>query len=361
MVDYPKSVAPAHLPLVGADASLRETVEVIDRHGKGIALVADRDRRLVATVTDGDVRRAMLSGLSLDAHLDDLLTARPPGRSVPATAPVGTAPAELVALMQPERLRQIPLVGDDGRIAGLATLEDLIGVAEPPLRALVMAGGFGRRLAPLTDKTPKPMLPVGDRPLLEHIVEQLRDAGVRHINVTTHYLGDVIVEHFGDGRDFGVEIEYVSEESPLGTAGALGLVDAEGPLLVMNGDLLTRIDLRAMHRFHDEHTAAMTAAVRPYELNVPFGLVQLDGELVTGIDEKPLLRGFANAGVYLIDPDVCRLVRAGERIDMPELIGRLLDAGRRVVGFPLREYWLDIGHIEDYEQAAAEASAWRES
>jgi NDP-sugar pyrophosphorylase family protein len=276
-------------------------------------------------------------------------------RPVPLTAPVGTAPAELVALMQAYEVRQIPLVDADGCVQDLALLQDLVEVEGPPLRAVVMAGGLGSRLAPLTEETPKPMLPVGDRPLLERIVAQLREAGIRHVNLTTHYRGEAIAAHFGDGREHGVEIEYVSEERPLGTAGALGLVDSDDPILVMNGDILTRVDFRAMHRFHDEHEADMTVAVRPYEARVPYGLVELEDAHVTAISEKPLVRGFVNAGIYLIAPGVSRLVEPSESLDMPQLIERLVAGSRRVVGFPLREYWLDIGRLADYEQALVDA------
>jgi dTDP-glucose pyrophosphorylase/CBS domain-containing protein len=344
------------LPLVAAGDSIRGAIETIDRHGKGIALVVDAEGRLNATVTDGDVRRAMLAGLSLDAPVGELLERSGGGRGGPSTAAAGTSDADLVALMDAARVRQLPLLDGDGRVVDLAVLDDLVESALPELRAVVMAGGFGRRLAPLTDDVPKPMLPVGGRPLLEHIIDRLRDSGIRQVNVTTHYLGGVIESHFGDGSDFGVELEYVSEEQPLGTAGALGLVEGDGPLLVMNGDLLTRIDVRALHRFHAEHEADMTVAVRPYDVTVPFGLVQLEEERVIAIEEKPLLRGFVNAGIYLVDAAVCRLVEAGEHLDMPELISRSVAAGLRVVGFPLREYWLDIGRLADYEQAHAEAA-----
>ena len=175
------------------------------------------------------------------------------------------------------------------------------------------------------------------------------------MNLTTHYRADVIASHFGDGSEHGVEIEYVSEGRPLGTAGALGLVTSNDPILVMNGDILTRVDFRAMHRFHDEHVADMTVAVRPYEVRVPYGLVELEGSRIGGMTEKPLLRGFVNAGIYLINPDVRRLVVPGETLDMPHLIERLVAAGRHVVGFPLREYWVDIGRRDDYERALIDA------
>jgi dTDP-glucose pyrophosphorylase len=343
--------------LISGDATVRAAMECIDRSHIGIALVVTGDRRLLGTVTDGDVRRAMLADLSLETPVRAIVERQRElreNRPFPLTAPLGAPPVELVALMQTYDVRQVPLVDDEGCVRDLALLSEFVEIEGPPLRAVVMAGGFGTRLAPLTDETPKPMLPVGDRPLLERIIGQLREAGIRHVNLTTHYRAETIAEHFGDGRDHGVEIEYVPEERPLGTAGALGLVGGDGPILVMNGDILTRVDFRAMHRFHDEHDADMTVAVRPYEARVPYGLVELEGGRVTAISEKPLLRGFVNAGIYLIDADVKRLVEPGEPLDMPQLIARLLDSGRRVVGFPLREYWLDIGRLADYERALAD-------
>jgi dTDP-glucose pyrophosphorylase/CBS domain-containing protein len=340
--------------LIGADATVREAMACIDRNRQGIALVVDGDGRLTGTITDGDARRAMLADVPLDAHVAVLLerqASAEQNRPVPLTAPVGSPVAELIVLMRRYEVRQIPLVDADGRPEDIVLLHELVDVEGPPLRAVVMAGGLGTRLGELTADTPKPMLPVGDRPLLERIIEQLRDAGIRHVNLTTHYRADVIADHFGDGSDHGVEIEYVSEQEPLGTAGALGLVEGDQPILVMNGDILTRVDFRAMQRFHEEHGADMTVAVRPYRAEVPYGLVELDGSRISGIEEKPLVRGFVNAGIYLIDPGVRAFVERDERLDMPQLIERLLANGRAVVGFPLREYWLDIGRPADYERA----------
>jgi dTDP-glucose pyrophosphorylase/CBS domain-containing protein len=340
--------------LIDTRATVRDAMSCIDRNRNGIALVIDDGRRLVGTVTDGDARRAMLADVGLEEPVTILLERQAElgeERPMPLTAPVGTAVSELIVLMRRYDVRQIPIVDPEGRPEDIVLLHELVDVEGPPLRAVVMAGGLGTRLGELTAETPKPMLPVGDRPLLERIVDQLREAGIRHVNLTTHYRADVIAEHFGDGTDHGVEIEYVSEERPLGTAGALGLVEVNGPILVMNGDILTRIDFRAMHRFHEEHNADMTVAVRPYETRVPYGLVELDGSRISGMKEKPLVRGFVNAGIYLLNPDVRGFVGRDEQLDMPQLIGRLLEGGRAVVGFPLREYWLDIGRPADYKQA----------
>jgi NDP-sugar pyrophosphorylase family protein len=218
-----------------------------------------------------------------------------------------------------------------------------------------MAGGFGTRLRPLTNDLPKPMLPVGSKPLLELIVDQLKRAGIRRLNVATHYKGDMISEHFKDGQDFGVEIRYVKEDQPLGTAGALSLLeDSEEPLLVINGDILTRVDFREMLNFHREHKADLTIAVRQYEFNVPYGVVETDGVAVKGISEKPTVRQFINAGMYLLNPSVRRLVPNGQPYDIPDLVHRMIAEGRPVVCFPVREYWLDIGIEDQYVKAQAD-------
>jgi len=340
--------------LVSPGERVIDLVAKIDRNAQGIALVVD-DRKLVGTVTDGDVRRALLSRQDLDEDVQELLERKwrdYPETRVPVTAPVGTSTTELISLMNERRIRHVPLVDKDGRVADLALLSELVREYELPLTAVVMAGGFGHRLRPLTEDLPKPMLPVGGRPVLEHIIDQLRTAGIKRVNLTTHFKGDVISEHFGTGSKHGVDIAYVQEDEPLGTAGALGLLEeADGPLLVMNGDILTRIDFVAMHAFHTEHQAAMTVAVKDHDLEVPYGVVDTDGLVIRAIHEKPRIRHFINAGIYILDPEVRSHIEPRTPVDMPHLVAKLVADGARVVSFPVHEYWLDIGHAATYEQA----------
>lgn len=346
--------------VVRTEDTVKDTIAVIDRGELGIALVLDADGRLAGTITDGDIRRGMLAGIGLDAGVGDLLERRP---REPLTAPQGLAASDLLELMSSNRLRHVPIVDAAGRPVDLAVLSDLVDDSQLPLRAVVMAGGFGSRLGALTESTPKPMLPLGGRPLLERTIGQLRTAGIHRVQLTTHYRSEEIVSHFRDGSDFGVEIDYVNEQEPLGTAGALGLIEPvdETPILVLNGDIVTEVDFRALLDFHVEHGAEMTVGVWPYEVHVPYGLVETEGEAVTAITEKPIVRSFVNAGIYLLSPDVCRSISPGEHLEMPMLIERLLAAGKRVISFPLREYWLDIGEIEAYERALLDAVARGES
>ncbi len=338
--------------LVQSDASVQEAIEAVDRGAVGIALLVDEERHLVGTITDGDVRRAILDRISLNASATVLLKYRPGEYRQPTAAPVQAERSELLRLMQSRAIRHVPLLDDEGRVVGLALLSELIDQPELPLSAAIMAGGYGTRLQPLTEGVPKPMLPVGGRPLMERIIEQLWAVGIRHVSVTTHYKPEIIAEHFGDGHRFGVQINYVNEEQPLGTAGALGLMESpEEPLLVINGDILTQVSFQAMFDFHREHRADMTVAVRKYEFQVPYGVVETEGVEISSLVEKPSLGFFINAGIYLLEPIVHRYIPNGRRFDMTDLIECLLADGRRVISFPIREYWLDIGQHGDYEQA----------
>jgi NDP-sugar pyrophosphorylase family protein len=299
----------------------------------------------------------VLAALDLDAPLHTLLE-RKAGSPYPqpVTAPASSDQATLLALMQEHCLRHVPLLDADGRVVDLVTLTDLLPDQVLPLQAVIMAGGFGTRLRPLTEDLPKPMLTVGGRPIMERIVEQLQQAGIRQVNVTTHYKPEKIIDHFGDGQAFGVSLTYVNEEQPLGTGGALGLIEApEEPMLVINGDILTRVDFGAMLEYHREHHADMTVAVRQYDLQVPYGVIECAGAYVQGIREKPMLHFLVNAGMYLLEPSVYRYIPKGERFDMPDLIERLLAGGRTVVSFPVVEYWLDIGQHAEYERAQQDA------
>jgi dTDP-glucose pyrophosphorylase len=330
--------------------TLRHAMERLNVTLRGIVLVVDDDRRLLGTIVDGDIRRALLASLPLDSAVADVLQQKGPLPSVQASEKAVSG--ELIALMHERHVHQLPLVDEGGRIQDLVTMDDLLPDEVLPLNAVIMAGGIGARLRPLTEEIPKPMLPVGGRPLLEHIVASLRQAGIRRVNVTTHYKPEAIKDHFGDGDGFGVELHYLTEDRPLGTAGALGLMERpQETLLVMNGDILTDVDFRAMLAFHREGKAVLTMAVRKYEIAIPYGVVESEGARVQRLVEKPHVGLFVNAGIYLLEPEAHQYIPDGERFDMTDLIRRLIDAGKPVASFPVHEYWLDIGQPTDYARA----------
>ena len=327
----------------------------------GIVLVVDSDQRLLGTITDGDVRRAVLAKVDIEEPVETLLTAKEGSRFAQATTgPAGADRSTLLGLLQQHNIRHLPLVDDDQRVAGLATLDEYVTDLGPPAQAVIMAGGRGSRLHPLTERVPKPMLPVGDRPLMEFIVQQLRSAGINRISVSVHHKSETIIEHFGDGREFGVEISYVTEERSLGTAGALGLMESpQETMLVINGDILTQVDIRAMMQFHREHRSYLTVAVQHRNLQFQYGVIECEGTSVRRITEKPSLSFLVNAGIYLLEPPVYRFIPNDERYDMTDLIQRLLDENYTVVAFPVHEYWLDIGEKADYEQAQEHVKSWK--
>lgn len=333
--------------------SIRHAIECIDRNQKGIVLIVDEAGRLAATITDGDIRRALLANQPLESPVQDIVSRKDcTSRAQPLTALFGTDNATLLTLMQEREVRQVPLLDEQHRVVGLVTLDDLLPAQVLPLQAVIMAGGYGTRLRPLTEELPKPMLPIGDRPLMEFIIGQLRRTGIKQVNIATHYLPEKIKDYFGDGKDFGMELNYVTEDSPLGTAGALGLMaKPENPLLIINGDILTRVNFKAMLDFHKENNAALTVAVRKYDMNVPYGVVESDGARVQAVHEKPLLTFLVNAGIYLLEPAAHRYIPNGESSNMTDLIERLITDGHNVVNFPIMEYWLDIGSDIDYAKA----------
>lgn len=352
---------PAMLPLIFRQESIEDAIVVIDSHARGIALVVDEGKRLLGTVTDGDVRRAILSKVDLKAPVSSLLVSSLNSPNMePVTAPLGTKREKLLLLMKERSVRQIPILDGTGRVADLITMDELLPDDNISMQAVIMAGGMGTRLHPLTENMPKPMLPVGGRPLMEKIVDQLQQAGVRRVNITTHFKPEKIIEHFGDGRAFGVELNYVKEEQPLGTGGFLGLIgEPKEPLLVINGDILTDVNFRAMLDYHKDHKADMTVAVRHYEMQVPYGVIDCDGPNVRCLREKPNIGFFVNAGIYLLEPSVYRFIPSGKHFNITDLIQWLLNAGNEVVSFPIREYWLDIGMHSDYAQAQTDFEAGR--
>lgn len=342
------------------DAPVRVALEKIDRNGTGMVLMVDDAGKLLATVTDGDLRRGLLHGANLETPVCKTWGLSPEQhRAEPVTGSIDADPAALLAVLRERAVRQLPLLDATGKVAGLAALENLLPSEAVPIEAVIMAGGFGTRLKPLTDAVPKPMLHVGDKPILERIVNQLQQSGVHRVQMTTHYRPDAIKDHFGDGSSFGLDIDYVTEDQPMGTAGALGLIEeSDEPILVMNGDILTRVDLRAMIAFHREHNAELSVAVRQYDVPVPYGVINCDGAYVQSVEEKPVLKFFVNAGIYLLEPSARRSIPKGRRFDMTDLIQALNAEKRAVVAFPIVEYWLDIGQHVDFERAQEDVKTW---
>lgn len=333
---------------VAPSAPITEAIRVIDKTQLLIALVVDGDNRLLGTVTDGDVRRGVLRSVPLDAPIETVMNRHP------RTAQHDTDRDTMLALMQRWDIRQLPLVRDDGSVAGLALQHDLMEAGDPvENRVLLAAGGMGRRLRPLTDETPKPLLKVGGKPILEIILDSFIAQNFRNFTISVNYRAQAIIDYFGDGSAWNVNIDYLREDREMGTAGALSLIeDVPGrPFIVMNADLLTNVDFRNLLEFHREQHAIATMCVKEYDLEVPFGVVNVDGQRIVRIDEKPSHSYLINAGIYVFEPTVLSMLPKNTPCNMPDLFDQIIEARHNTAVFPIREYWLDIGHPEQYRIA----------
>ncbi len=341
-----------HKTLLSPTATIREALKIIDSGAMKIALVVDGNQKLLGTLTDGDVRRAILNGCGLDSSIQDVYY------KSPTTCGINDSKEKILQLAVAHKLYQIPVIDDEGRIVSIAEVDDLLRPIHRKNKVVLMAGGLGSRLSPLTDTTPKPMLHVGNKPILETIIENFAKYGYTEIIISVNYKSHIIEEYFGDGERFGVEITYIHETKRMGTAGALSLMrdHLSEPFFVMNGDLLTNINFEHMHDYHLSHDAIATMAVREYDFQVPYGVVNvLDGKIVS-IEEKPTHRFFVSAGIYMLSPDVLPNIPEDQFFDMPTLFEKLISERHNAVSFPIREYWLDIGRMSDYERANSEYS-----
>lgn len=333
--------------VVPHSGTIRDAMLSLEHSGLYVALIVDDTRRLVGIMTDGDIRRALLAGAtasdSVTVHMQRNFTS------------VGTRAgrAEVIELMQARYIQQIPVIDGDGCLVGLHLLRDVIGVHERPNWAVVMAGGRGTRLAPLTDEIPKPMLRVAGRPILERIVLHLVGQGIRNIFLSIGYLGHIIRDHFGDGSRLGANIEYLAEDRPLGTGGALALLPTAPahPVLVMNGDLVTQADLAGLLAFHETGDHVATVAVRKYFHTVPFGCVELDGDRLVRLEEKPTLTRLVNAGIYVLSPALITGLQKNVSTTVPEILASAMNAGSSVRAFEIDDDWIDIGHRDQLNQA----------
>lgn len=335
------------------EQSIRDALEIINTHALQVALIINEKDNLLGVVTDGDIRRGLLKNLSLDAKVASVMN------TSPTTASYNTSKSKLINIMESNSILAIPLIEND-RIVGLETLKSALIKPCYQNPVLLMAGGFGTRLRPLTDNCPKPMLKVGNKPLLEMTLMNFVKAGFVNFYISTHFMQEQIKEYFGDGNKWNINIHYIHEEFPLGTAGALGLLPKDLPnlpLIMMNGDVLTKVDFQRLLEFHNDNHADATMCVREYDYQIPYGVINGIGNKIISMDEKPIQRFFVNAGIYVVSPALIASVEKDIAVDMPTLLERKIQDTGNVLMFPLHEYWLDIGRLDDFNRAQADINA----
>lgn len=334
--------------LVKANTSILQVIEKIDATGLQIALVVDENNSLLGTVTDGDIRRGILKGVSLKSCITEIMNRQP------VSARVSDNPQTILMLMKKKQLRQIPILDEEGKIVRIELLDRFIEKKLYPNPVVLMAGGLGTRLRPLTDHCPKPMLKLGDKPILELIIENFIEYGFYRFYISVNYHAEMIKNYFGDGAKWGAEIQYIDEKERLGTAGALSYLSDMGitePFFVMNGDLLTKVNFDRLLEYHIENKAMATMGVREFEYQVPYGVVRTSDYKLLGIEEKPVQRYFINGGLYVLQPETLQFIPKGRYYDMPELFQKLIENHYETTVFPIREYWIDIGRMDDFKRA----------
>lgn len=336
--------------VISPETLIIDAIKAIEAGSRQIALIVDADHRLLGTVTDGDIRRGLLRGVGLDNSVSQVMNL------APLTAKPQQPKEAIVRLMQEREIRQVPIIDEHGTLLWLATLDELLHRKPPDVTVVLMVGGLGTRLRPLTDTIPKPLLHVGGRPLLQTIIENMASQGFTQIYLSVNYKAEMFEEQFGDGSAMGVDIKYIYEDDRMGTAGALSLLPHRptNPVIVMNGDLLTTLNFQQLLEYHREHRAKATMAVREYSFQVPYGVVETENQRLVSISEKPIHNFFVNAGIYVIEPEAFDLIPQGQPFDMPQLFDAILARSEEASVFPIREYWLDIGRLDDLERAQRE-------
>ncbi|WP_103583470.1 nucleotidyltransferase family protein [Campylobacter concisus] len=335
---------------LSVNSTIKDALQTINNGGLQIAIVVDENDSLVGTVTDGDIRRGLLNGLDLNSNINLIV------HKSPSIANVGDTKESILKIALAKKLHKIPLIDELGKLVGIEDIEDIIKPASKTNKVILMVGGLGTRLRPLTQDTPKPMLKVGNKPILQTIVEKFAEYGFVNITMCVNFNADIIKDYFGDGKEFGVNIDYILEQKRMGTAGALSLLKERPnePFFVMNGDLLTNVNFEHIFNYHTLNKATATMCVREYDYEVPYGVVKMNDNKIVEISEKPVQKFFVSAGIYMLSPEILDLIPQNEFYDMPTLFEKAISKGKNVISFPIHEYWIDIGRLEEYQKANEE-------
>lgn len=342
--------------LIQYDIPVFEAMKTLDQNGIGVLIVVDEEGKLLGVVTDGNIRRAIMQGKNLQLPIMEITEKNP------VLAPAGLSKTQILSIMDHSRsflVHHVPVINEHREVVGLYLRSDYAASKKSlPTSAVVMAGGFGKRLFPLTKDCPKPMLPLAGKPILQHIIEALAENGISKLYITTHYLAHVISDYFGNGNQFNVSIEYIHEDSPLGTAGALSLLPlTDQPLFVVNGDIVTNIDYEAMLDFHTKNDAHITIAAGRFSYQVPFGVIYSNGIRVERIEEKPTYDYFVNAGVYIVNAETLSRIPTNTFYNMTDLVSDCLNSSLPVCWYPILGNWVDIGLPENYSEQAGERTS----
>lgn len=336
--------------ILSSTCTIKKAFQTIDTGALKIAVIVDEEKKVIGTISDGDIRRGMLHGKTLDDTIEDLYFRNP------ILAKRADSKSQIIQKAIAKKVYQVPVVDEDNFLIDILDLATLLKTQKRKNKIILMAGGLGTRLRPLTEDTPKPLLKVGDKPILQTIIESFAKYGFEDIVISVNYKSHMIKDYFGDGSQFAVKISYIDEDKRLGTAGALSLLNdkPKEPFFVMNGDLLTNVNFEKFLDFHTFENSIASMAIREHEFQIPYGVIQTNGAKITDIKEKPIQKFFVNSGIYILSPQTLDYIPKDEFFDMPTLFNKLIEDNKNVLSFPIHEYWLDIGRMEELQKAQSE-------
>ena len=329
-----------------ATNSILEVIKHIQDSHYQICFIVDNNNCLIGSVTDGDIRRGLINGNSLDINVSKIMN------TSPISISSSQSKNDAHKIMISNQIKQLPVVDEENRLIGLHLIDHILDLTQKENFILIMAGGFGKRMMPLTEQIPKPMLMIGDKPILEHIIINAKAQGFKKFVISLHYLGQLISDYFGDGSNLGVSISYLHESEPLGTAGALSLIEPEPelPFIITNGDIISDINYGNFLDFHDSNKSQATMAIKKYELQNPYGVVNTKGLEIISFEEKPIHVSYVNAGMYVLNPSSLRYLRKNQPCDMPDFFNLLISKNHVVTAYPIHETWADVGRPIDLSE-----------
>ncbi|MDA9344666.1 nucleotidyltransferase family protein [Gammaproteobacteria bacterium] len=330
-----------------ATNSVLDVINNIEESEYQICFILDGNDLLIGSITDGDIRRGLIEGYSIDSHASHIMN------SNPISILNSQSESEAKKIMTANQIKHLPVVNKDNKLVGIHLKDQILNLAPKENSILIMAGGFGKRMMPLTENLPKPMLQVSGKPILEHIILNAKTQGFKNFIISIHYLGDLIIDHFGDGSNFDISIKYIHEKEPLGTAGALSILDPQPnlPFIVTNGDVMTDVNYSNLLHFHESNNSEATMAIKKYELQNPYGVVNTKGLEIISFEEKPIQISYVNAGIYAINPSTLKYLKSNERCDMPDFFERIKRKKHLISAYPIHETWADVGRPIDLSQA----------
>lgn len=332
--------------MIASDEKIFKAIEILDNTEKKIVLVTDEKKRLLGTITDGDIRRGLIKKIEIDQSVNKIMNKKPIYISHHISR------NDALNIMKDKDILHLPITDKEKKIIDIYFANESTAI-QMKNTVLLMAGGFGKRLFPITAKIPKPMIKIGGKPILERIIENFKGYGFVNFEISTHYLPSKIKNYFKDGKKWNINISYINEDQPLGTAGSIALIKNKDslPIILANGDIITDLNFEELLKFHNKHNAEITLVIKEYNVQVPYGVVETNNLSIKKIHEKPNQKFHINSGVYVINRSIIKNLKKNKALSMSDLINKSIKLRKKIMAFPIHEQWIDVGEYAQLDKA----------